>query len=67
MEAGARLYVALALAHGWDFEARPDTAWLRQLPAVQALRVMLIQNYVRVTDGKGRDVIKRRESLEAGG
>jgi hypothetical protein len=31
MEAGARLYVALALAHGWDFEARPDTAWLRQL------------------------------------
>jgi transposase len=42
-------------------------AWLRQLPAVQALRVMLIQNYVRVTDGKGREVIKRRESLEAGG
>ena len=30
-EEGARLYVALALAHGWDFEARPDTAWLRQL------------------------------------
>ncbi|MEV4565137.1 hypothetical protein AB0K12_15335 [Nonomuraea sp. NPDC049419] len=40
---------------------------LRQLPAVQALRVMLIHNYVRVTDGKGREVIKRRESLEAGG
>jgi transposase len=42
-------------------------AWLRELPAVQALRVMLIQNYMRVTDGKGREVVKRRESLESGG
>jgi hypothetical protein len=41
--------------------------WLRELPAVQALRVMLIQNYVRITDGKGREVVKRRESLETGG
>lgn len=30
-EPGARLYVALALAHGWDFETRPETAWLRQM------------------------------------
>jgi hypothetical protein len=29
-EEGARSYVALALAHGWDFEERPETAWLRQ-------------------------------------
>ncbi|WP_219464490.1 IS1182 family transposase [Nonomuraea rhizosphaerae] len=41
--------------------------WLRNLPAVQALRVMLVQNYVRITGGKGREVVKRRESLEDGG
>ncbi|MFI7615859.1 transposase [Nonomuraea terrae] len=42
-------------------------AWLRNLPAVQALRVMLIQNYVRVTDRKGREVVKRQRPLEDGG
>nr|WP_246075214.1 hypothetical protein [Nonomuraea terrae] len=42
-------------------------AWLRQLPAVQALRVMLIQNSARVVDNRGREVVKRRESLESGG
>jgi hypothetical protein len=42
-------------------------AWLRNLPAVQALQVMLIQNYVRVTDHKGREVVQRRRPLEDGG
>ncbi|MFI9597640.1 hypothetical protein [Nonomuraea sp. NPDC052265] len=28
---------------------------------------MLIQNYVRVVDSRGREVVKRRESLESGG
>jgi transposase len=40
-------------------------AWLRELPAVQVLRQVLVQNYTRtVTDG--REVIKRREK-EPGG
>ncbi len=42
-------------------------AWLRQLPAVDTLRVMLIQNYVRTTDKTGREVVKRRRPLEDGG
>jgi transposase len=42
-------------------------AWLRQLPAVDALRVMLIQNYVRTIDRSGREVVKRRRPLDDGG
>ncbi|WP_327043812.1 IS1182 family transposase [Microbispora sp. NBC_01189] len=42
-------------------------AWLRQVPAVDALRVMLIQNYVRTTDNSGREVVKRRRPLDDGG
>jgi hypothetical protein len=41
--------------------------WLRQLPAVQTLRVMLIQNYTRTTHRNGREVVRRRESLDDGG
>jgi transposase len=41
--------------------------WLRELPAVQALRVMLVQNYIRTTGKQGREVVKRRESKENGG
>jgi transposase len=41
--------------------------WLRELPAVQALRVMLVQNYITVTDPKGREVVRRRESHSNGG
>lgn len=41
--------------------------WLRRLPAVQALRVMLVQNYIRATDRNGREVVRRRESEENGG
>ncbi|WP_157383376.1 IS1182 family transposase [Nonomuraea coxensis] len=64
----------LARAYGADGYALVEAVyapfsplWLRNLPAVQALRVMLIQNYVRVTDRKGREVVKRRRPLEDGG
>jgi transposase len=40
--------------------------WLRELPAVQVLRVVLIQNYYRHTNTRGREVITRRESDNQG-
>jgi Transposase DDE domain/Transposase domain (DUF772) len=36
--------------------------WLRELPAVQTLRIMLVQNYHITTDGRGREVIRQREA-----
>jgi transposase len=61
--------VELALAYGTDGYAllravyAPDTpAWLRELPAVEVLRVVLLQNYTRTVIGKGREVITRREA-----
>ncbi|MEO3781768.1 hypothetical protein ABGB12_00430 [Actinocorallia sp. B10E7] len=42
-------------------------AWLREPPAVQALRVMLIQNFVRAVDARGRQVVQRRRPLSEGG
>lgn len=60
---------ALATAYGVDgftlLEAvyAPDApAWLADLPAVEVLRVVLLQNYTRTTDRRGREVIKRREA-----
>jgi transposase len=41
-------------------------AWLRELPAVQVLRTVLVQNYSLRTDTRGREVIKRREADEEG-
>jgi transposase len=41
--------------------------WLRELPAVQALRTVLLQNYTRTTDTRGREQVKRRERTEDGG
>jgi transposase len=35
--------------------------WLRELPAVDVLRRVLVQNYTRITTGDGREVIRRRE------
>jgi transposase len=65
---------ALALAYGTDgmvlvaaVYAPFSPPWLRELPAVQALRVMLVQNYITVTDTRGREVVKRRESSDSGG
>jgi transposase len=42
-------------------------AWLRELPAVQILRTVLLQNYTRTVAGNGREVVKRRESATEGG
>jgi len=46
-----------------------DTAppWARELPAVQVLRTVLLQNFTVTTDDQGREVISRREpGLESG-
>ncbi|MGH7736028.1 MAG: transposase, partial [Gemmatimonadales bacterium] len=40
-------------------------AWLRELPAIDVLRRVLLQNYTRVITG-GREVIKRREKEPEG-
>jgi transposase len=37
-------------------------AWLVELPAVDILRVVLIQNYVVITDRQGREVVRMREA-----
>jgi transposase len=36
--------------------------WLRELPAVDVLRRVLLQNYARTITADGREVIRRRES-----
>jgi hypothetical protein len=36
--------------------------WLRELPAVEVLRVMLVQNYAITIDAAGREVIRMREA-----
>jgi transposase len=36
--------------------------WLAEISAVQTLRVVLVQNYLITTDGRGREVIRRREA-----
>ena len=41
-------------------------AWLRDLPAVQALRRVLLQNYTRTVHSDGREVVKRREKAPEG-
>jgi len=44
---------------------RTAPAWLGELPAVDVLRRVLLQNYTRTTTG-GREVIKRREKAPDG-
>ncbi|HEY1156927.1 MAG TPA: transposase, partial [Arthrobacter sp.] len=63
----ARVYGADGYALVEAVYAPFSPAWLRHLPAVDTLRVMLIQNYVRSTDRRGRQVIKRRQDLASGG
>jgi hypothetical protein len=41
--------------------------WLRELPAVQALRIVLVQNYTRTADRANRLRVRRRERTEDGG
>jgi len=64
----------LALDYGRDgyallgaVYAPVSPSWLRELPAVQALRVVLLQNYTRTVSGTGREVVKRREKDTEGG
>ena len=40
--------------------------WLRELPAVDVLRRVLVQNYTRTITAGGREVIKRREKEPEG-
>jgi transposase len=58
----------LAIAYARDgyalLEAVYDAAapsWLRELPAIGTLRIVLLQNYARTVTGNGREVIRRRE------
>src|ERR1039457_1174641 len=44
---------------------RSSPAWLRELPAVDVLRRVLLQNYTRTITG-GKEVIKRREKEPEG-
>ena len=63
----------LALAYGRDGHtvlkavyaaagSDPDLAFLARLHQVEVLRVVLVQNYLTVTDEQGREVIRRREA-----
>jgi transposase len=59
----------LAVVYGTDalallraIYAPTAPAWLRELPAVQVLRTVLLQNYVIITDRQGREVVQRREA-----
>jgi hypothetical protein len=59
----------LALAYGRDGFAllqavyAPDApGWLAQLPAVEVLRTVLLQNYTRTLTEDGQEVVKRREA-----
>ncbi|MFI6603508.1 hypothetical protein ACIBHX_45370 [Nonomuraea sp. NPDC050536] len=63
----ARVYGADGYALVEAVYAPFSPTWLRHLPTVDVLRVMLIQNYVRTTDRRGRQVIKRRQDLASGG
>ena len=59
----------LATAYGQDgftllaaVYAADVPGWLRELPAVQVLRVVLLQNYTRTVTSGGREVVGRREA-----
>ena len=41
-------------------------AWLRELPAVDVLRRVLLQNYTLTITRDGREVIRRREKEPEG-
>jgi transposase len=63
----------LAIAYARDgyalLEAVYDSAapsWLRELPAVDVLRRVLLQNYTRTITSGGREVIRRREKEPEG-
>ena len=51
---------AVALLRAVYHPAAPG--WLAELPAVEVLRIMTVQNYTITTDRQGREVVKRREA-----
>ena len=53
-----------ALVAACDEEAAPP--WLRQVPAVQVLRTVLVQGFTRSVSQDGREVISRREPGDGG-
>ncbi len=46
--------------------APSSPAWLREIPAVQTLRQVLLQNYTRIISPGGREVVRRREKEPEG-
>jgi hypothetical protein len=58
--AGADGHDAVTLLRAVYGERAPD--WLRELPAVDVLRRVLVQNYLITTDARGREVIRMREA-----
>ena len=63
----------LAIAYARDgyalLEAVYDPSspgWLREIPAVDVLRLVLLQNYTRVICADGREVVRRREKEPEG-
>jgi hypothetical protein len=46
--------------------APASPGWLRELPAVEVLRVVLLQNYTRTITSDGREVVRRREAQTDG-
>ncbi|MGH3779684.1 MAG: hypothetical protein ACRDRO_03375, partial [Pseudonocardiaceae bacterium] len=55
---------ALVLLRAVGDSAAPP--WLRELPAVDVLRRVLVQNYLVTTDAAGREVIRAREAEQDG-
>jgi transposase len=55
---------AVTLLRAIGGEQAPD--WLRELPAVDVLRRVLVQNYLISTDARGREVIRMREAERDG-
>jgi transposase len=45
---------------------KASPAWLAELPAVETLRQVLVQNYTLVARADGREVVKRREKAPEG-
>lgn len=44
----------------------PAAVWLRELPAIQVLRVVLLQNYYVHEDNTGKQVVRRRDADKDG-
>ena len=61
---GQKFAALSRVANGASRSGAP--VWLRELPAVEVLRVVLLQNYVVTTDATGREVIRAREGRHGG-